>query len=319
MPVFARSLSLAFGAALLWCTAASAQPRGSASTLREADARVARVAWRLALAGRDICPASFPATGILFHHLAEYEADDRRLMLAHGLGRGPGILTVLEGSPGAGAGLAAGDVLLSVDGAALPSPLEIAAEPMRKLWRARVEESEKLLEDRLRAGPVRLEILREGRVLAMSLGSVPACLGRVRLARSTQVNAFASGSRVIMTTAMLAYLRSDDELAVVLAHELSHNILGHPDLLDAQGVPKRGILRGIGKNAKRVWRTEAEADRFAIRLVAAAGFDVGAAIPFWRRYYADYDIFPQIFRTHPSLGARERITLEAIAALPAAR
>ena len=41
----------------------------------------------------------------------------------------------------------------------------------------------------------------------------------------------------------------------------------------------------------------------------------GFAYPFWRRYLGKYDWFPQIFRTHPSLSARERITREAIAAL----
>jgi predicted Zn-dependent protease len=118
-----------------------------------------------------------------------------------------------------------------------------------------------------------------------------------------------------MTTAMLAYLRSDDELAVVLGHEMSHNILHHPSILDDQGVPKRGFMRAVGKNGKMVWRTEEAADRFGIRLMSAAGYDLEAVIPFWRRYYGKYDVLPQLFRTHPSLGARERIAREAIAAL----
>jgi predicted Zn-dependent protease len=167
-----------------------------------------------------------------------------------------------------------------------------------------------------------LRVLRAGRQIEVTLGSEPGCYGNVRLARSTQVNAFASGSTVIMTTALLDFLKSDDELAVVLGHEMSHNILKHPDLLDEQGVPGKGILRGIGKNASRVWKTEEEADRFGIKLVWRAGYDVNAAIPFWRRYLGRYDALPQIFRTHPSLGVRERITREEIAALskePAAR
>ena len=48
---------------------------------------------------------------------------------------------------------------------------------------------------------------------------------------------------------------------------------------------------------------------------AAAGYDLDAAIPFWRRYLGKYDWFPQIFRSHPSLGARERIAAEEIAAI----
>lgn len=295
---------------------AGAPLAAASSTLRQADLRVGAAAYRIALAGRPLCSQPHPLTGLLFHHLAEYEPADRVLMRdRYGLDRGPGVLSVIAATPAARAGLVAGDVLLAVDGAAFPSPVAIAAEPDRDKWRKRVEATEFQLEDRLKAGPARLRVLREGQELNLVLDSVPGCLGRVRLARSKQVNAFANGRYVVMTTAMLEFLRSDDELAVVLAHELSHNILRHPTLLDEQGVPKKGLFRAIGGNAKKVWRTEEEADRFGIRLMAAAGYDVGAAIPFWRRYLGRYDWMPQIFRTHPSLGARERITREAIAAL----
>src|SRR5687768_6332274 len=75
------------------------------STLRQADLRVAAVAYRIALAGRPLCSQPFPLTGLLFHHLAEYEPEDRGTMIQrHGLDRGPGILTVLGGSPAARAG-----------------------------------------------------------------------------------------------------------------------------------------------------------------------------------------------------------------------
>jgi predicted Zn-dependent protease len=61
---------------------------------------------------------------------------------------------------------------------------------------------------------------------------------------------------------------------------------------------------------------EEAADRLAIRLMAAAGYDLDAIIPFWRRFLGKYDD-AQIFRYHPSLGARERIAREEIAAIRA--
>ncbi|WP_158266293.1 M48 family metallopeptidase [Allosphingosinicella deserti] len=298
---------------------AQAQPLPAplvASTLRESDARVAAIAYRLARMGKALCPETHPLTGMLFHHLAEYGLADRALMIErYALNRGPGILTVLADTPAARAGLKAGDVLLTIGGQPLTSGAVIAAEAKRTVWRKRVEAEEARLEAALRQGPVPLKVLRAGQSIEVTLDSEPGCYGKVRLARSTQVNAFASGSTVIMTTAMLDFLKSDDEVAVVLGHELSHNILKHPDLLDDQGVPRKGIFRGIGKNASRVWKTEEEADRFGIRLVWRAGYDVNAAIPFWRRYLGRYDALPQIFRTHPSLSVRERITREEIAAL----
>jgi len=279
------------------------------TTLRRDDLRVGLVAYRLALAGSPMCSERHPLTGLLYHHLAEYEPADRKLMAArYGLDRGLGILTVMADTPAARAGLVAGDVLLAVNGRPLPSGASVAAEPKREKWRRLADESEGEVEAALRQGPADLRVLRDGREIGLRLGSIPACLGRVRLARSTQVNAFATGRSVVMTVAMLKFLRNDDELAVVLGHELAHNIFHHRAMRSEEG-----ILRGLGIKPSAVWKREEAADRFGLRLMAAAGFDLDAAIPFWRRYLGKYDWFPQIFRSHPSLGARERIAAEEIA------
>jgi len=310
----------AFGplAALLLSAQTGAQqaplPAGAAAestTLRRDDLRVGTVAYRLALAGAPLCPERFPLTGLLFHHLAEYEPRDRPLMVRrYGLDRGPGALAVIAGTPAARAGLVAGDTLLAVNGRPLPSGTSVLAESKREKWRRLADEAEDELETALRQGPADLLVLRDGRELSLRLGSLPACLGRVRLARSSQVNAFATGRSVVMTLAMLNFLRSDDELAVVLGHELAHNIFHHRAMRSEEG-----ILRGLGLKPSAVWKREEAADRFGLRLMAAAGYDLDAAIPFWRRYLGKYDWFPQLFRSHPSLGARERIAAEEIAAI----
>lgn len=315
-----RRIAFAPLAALLLSAQAPADPApapgaaaeaADSTTLRRDDLRVGLVAYRLALAGSALCPERYPLTGLLYHHLAEYEPADRRLMVArYGLDRGPGVLTVMADTPGARAGLVAGDVLLAVNGRALPTGASVAAEPKREKWRRLADEAEDEIEAALRQGPADLRVLRDGREIQLRLGSIPACLGRVRLARSTQVNAFATGRSVVMTLAMLNFLKSDDELAVVLGHELAHNIFHHRAIRSEEG-----ILRGLGIKPSAVWKREEAADRFGLRLMAAADYDLDAAIPFWRRYLGKYDWFPQIFRSHPSLGARERIAAEEIAAI----
>ena len=292
-------------------SAAAANP---GDFLRAEDGRVASVGYRLAVAGAAYCPDRIPLTGLSFHHLREYRERDRPLMIAsYGLDRGPGVLGVVPGSPAAAAGLTSGDIILRINGEPVRStPAAGDPEPSAK-WRAGIEAAENQLEDQLKLGPARLMVLRGGKVIEAKLDSVPGCPARVRLARSGQNNAFATARHVILTSATLGYLRNDDELAIVLGHEMAHVILGHADRLAAAGVPK-GVLRGFGANAGRVRVTEEEADRLGIRLAWAAGYDASAAIPFWRRYYARFD-GPQLFRTHPSLKARERLIAETLAAL----
>jgi hypothetical protein len=292
------------------------------STLRERDARVAAVAYRLAAAGAALCPESYPLTGLAFHHLAEYLPTDRPLMIErYGLDRGLGVLAVVAESPAAEAGLAAGDVLLSVNGRSFPTGASIAADPKRKSWRKRAEAAEDQLEAELHRGPAELGVLRSGRELRLTLGSRPACPARIRLAhspfvgdkgvRDKDVNAYSTDRRVVITTAMLGFVESDDELALIIGHELAHPVLRHPPMHLSDK-----LLASIGFRAGTFWKREEAADRLAVRMMAAAGYDLDAVIPFWRRLLSKYDT-PQIFRYHPSLGARERIAREEIAAIRA--
>ena len=286
------------------------------SMLRAADHRIGEIAYRFALGGARFCPAPHPVTGLLFHHLDEYDAAGRAVMIErHGLDRGLGVLSVIGGSPAAAAGLQAGDVIVAVN--AKPVRRDASLAPPRATpRRAVLEAAEIQVEEALRRGPADLTVLRDGEERLIRLASTPGCPVRVRLARSAQTNAFANGRYVTLTTSGLDFARSDDEIAVMIGHELAHNILGHPARLDEQGVPRGGLLRGFGANAAKVRATEEEADRLGISLVWAAGFDTSAAIPFWRRYYERFD-GPQLFRTHPTLATRERIITETLAALDA--
>ena len=105
-------------------------------------------------------------------------------------------------------------------------------------------------------------------------------------------------------------LDPNGRLAVVLGHEMAHSVLAHPVMSEGQGV-----LAGFGIGAGTLWQREAQADRFGLHLMAAAGYRLDAAIPFWRRYLGKYDWYPQLFRSHPSLAAREKIAQEEIAAI----
>ncbi len=274
------------------------------STVHAEDLRVATIGYRLALAGRGLCPIQGPLSGMLLHNLAEYRQADRPELIARGMDRGPAVFSVVAGGPADTAGLRAGDVLLEVDGRAFPSPTAIAAITDEDMWRPRAEASEKMLLDRLAAGPVALTVLRGTERLGVTLAPRTGCALRIRLARTGRTGAWTVRGHVVVTTALLALAANDDELAFVIAHELAHIVLGHTALLEREGVPRTGLFRGMGKNGRVVRETEAAADQLGGRIMLAAGHDPGKGALVLRRWNAGPRI--GLFETHDSDGERIR-------------
>lgn len=279
---------------------------------REGDARVAAVAYRLALAGSAHCSRPVAAIGFVLQHLSQFQKGERPALAAtYGLDRGPGVAVVVPTGPAAMAGLRAGDVLLSVAGAALPPEPGTGLPFAQTRARARAD----LVLDRIAAsgtGPVDLAILRDGAVRNVRFAAIPACPSRVHLARSGQTNAYADGVHVFLTTGLLAKLRSDDELAFVLAHEMAHNILGHAAVMRG-GEVRRGLGRTFGRSGRLVRTAEREADALGGEIMLDAGYDPVAGAGALGRLGGDMGI--ALFSGHDSNGAR----IAAMRALAKAR
>lgn len=265
--------------------------------LREADYRVATLAYRIATAAPRLCPRQGPVSGIAFHHLADYEATDRPAMAAAGLDRGPGILAVVAGSPADRAGLRAGDVLLAIDGKAFQPPVAIAAAKDRRASRRLTDASETQFNDALAAGPVSLTLWRQGTTLTVRLEPRAGCLYRVRLANSAQRTAVAASPYILVSSAVVSLADNDDELAFLIAHEMAHVVLDHGAQLRAKGIPRDGMARGFGRNGAFVRRTEDEADELGGRMMLAAGMDPGRGAMIVARMGAAVTMFG-LFQTH---------------------
>ena len=80
----------------------------------------------------------------------------------------------------------------------------------------------------------------------------------------------------------------DADIAVVVAHELAHNILRHRARLDAAGI-SRGLFAEVGRNGRLIRRTEDEADLLGLHLLRNAGYDPASAPRFWRDHGGDVD------------------------------
>lgn len=127
------------------------------------------------------------------------------------------------------------------------------------------------------------------------------CASRVALLASPKINAWADGERVVVTTGIVEQARADDELAIVIAHEMAHNILHHAHP-GASAMPS---------GSASIRANEEEADRFAVRLANAAGYDLAQAAPFLARLLGVVGIGKHAAATHPS--GRRRIALMSAA------
>jgi beta-barrel assembly-enhancing protease len=281
----------------------AASPSSDLVLLKAIDARVAQIGYRLATRNVPLCANAKPLSGFEIHDLAQYapfyRAEAARIFSLDGR---PSVLTTVKNSPADRAGLRGGDRIVAIGGSAIaPSPA-----PRGKASYKSVADAEAALAAALSSGGLTLQIERGGSTRTVSFVGDRGCPSRVQVVGGSKLNAHADGAYVEISTGMVGFTNSDDELAVVIAHEMAHNVLGHKQKLDADHV-SRGLFGGFGRNGARIRATENEADRVGLYLMARAGYDITVAPAFWSRYGRKTGAGLLSDRTHP--GTRERVTL----------
>lgn len=243
--------------------------------------------------------------GLSLHSLSSYRYPLRGLLAPRfGPNGGTAIIALAGDGPAAAAGLNDDDILVSVDGAAVPAATGAASLAEADAWRG-------LIDRALVDGHARFLVLRDGAERTVDLQGIAGCPLDTQLELSDRYIAAANGRRVRLSTAVLSFAADDDELAAVIAHELAHNVLRHRAQLDAAGV-NRGLARAVGLGAGRMREMELEADRLSVRLMATAGYDPAAAIRYMEQLVRrrDYREGP----THPNGRQRIAVLREAVAA-----
>jgi beta-barrel assembly-enhancing protease len=252
------------------------------------DAGVAAISYRLQVRSLPLCPAPAPLTGLVIHDITQYPASEKataRIQFA--LGDAPGILAVVPGSAAARAGLRVNDAIIAVGG--IPAP------------RGAPDALETMLDRVFAKGPADIAINRGGTPLTIRMAASPGCRSRVQVIPGNALTRQADGLYVQITGAVLGEVESDDELAGILAHELAHNVLKHRLWLDANG-----------RSTKNILRTEIEADKLSVYIVALAGYDPLAPARFRARFgkKSGFGIFSD--GTHERTAARV-VTLTSVA------
>ncbi len=258
-------LTLLFG---LLLAAASAPDTTAYRALVEQDLRLATIGYRLASANAAFCERKARNPAMVLHDVAQYP-DTNTAFAAFAFPEPIAVAALVKGGPADAAGIKVGDGVKAIGDDSLDLPDRAEQGPT---YERIVDAKDKLAQSLAESGAVQLRLLRGTSPETATLSPPLVCASDFWVDTRNKLDAGADGNQVRVTTALMLFTPDDGELAAAVAHELSHNLLGHRERLKA----KPGM--------KAVLATEIEADRLSVWLMANAGYDPAAALRFAERY-----------------------------------
>jgi predicted Zn-dependent protease len=147
-----------------------------------------------------------------------------------------------------------------------------------------------------------------------------------RLVDSKEVNAWCMpGGKIVVYSGILPLTQTEDGLATVMGHEVAHALLNHGQQRVSANVLQQigavGVAIATSGNSKESQallltaygigstlfgtlpfsrKHESEADHYGLLLMAIAGYNPEASVPFWQRMAAKGGGVPEFLSTHPS-------------------
>ena len=296
------------------------------SSLAE-QARLENIAYPMLRAAAPLCGKwTTTRSGVSVANIHAWKRDYHEAARALGFSDTLIITGIAAGSPAERSGLRVGDRLSGVAGVAAP------------IGRTATVEFAKLVSPRpaskgappLASEPLRLAVRRGGGEMApgaMELSVPPdtTCAYVASAVKDDMLNAWADGRQVVVTTAMMRFTGADDELAVVVAHEIAHNAMRHIDakqknatagalfgaILDiaaaTQGVNTGGDFANSGAAMGAMTYSqdfEREADYVGMYILARSGRAFANAPDFWRRMAQESPGSIKYASSHPTSAER---------------
>ena len=267
--------------------------------------RLQKVGYPILKNSSELCENTINSLGVMFNAYVTsdkysdiekevYEIDDRLL-----------LTYVIPSSSAFKSGLRSNDEIVSIN--------DIKATIDKEKFHKELE--------KLRAKSDSLKVIykRQGEERVATFDPDLICNYPILLVQNDSVNAFANGSQIGITTGMIRFAQKDEQLGLVIAHELGHNIMDHisklrtnsllgtiVDLAAAYyGVNTQGIF---GQAGARMYSQEfeAEADYVGIYYMERAGYSIDNVADFWRDMAVEHpgSINQSHASTHPATPER---------------
>ena len=267
--------------------------------LAEQDLRLAMVGHRLARANAPFCARKSRNPGWVLHDKAQYP-DPATAQAAFGFRLPVAVSAVVPGGAADAMGIKPGDAIIAINEVDFTSPNLVK----EKRASARLEKLQNMLGEALDTiGTADVTFMTAEGVRRVKLAPLAICASRFWVDTKSKLDAGADGVSVRVTEGLMAFTADDEaQLAAVVAHEMSHNLLGH-----------RQRLAATGNSNKQILETEIEADRLSVWLMANAGYDAQAALHFMERYGRRTDLGIFSAGTHLRWKNRQKVMQREIA------
>jgi predicted Zn-dependent protease len=235
--------------------------------------RLLRVATPVLKANTELCPKLRRDIGVRTHRLKTYPKAMRPAAKRElGAKDRPAIIMVTEGSPAQKSGLRIGDEILNKKNKA-------------------VSIYDNSLQDSLKNGLIRIR--RGSEIKEIKITADNLCGYKLRLSQTAVINAYADGKHITLTSGMMNFVKSDDELALIIGHEMGHNTMGH-----IRKIIGNIILTGGATRYTRPF--ESEADYVGMYYMVRAGYSPAGVEDVWRRLALTNPKSVARAKTHPT-------------------
>lgn len=278
--------------------------------LLKEEAQLQRVAYRVLEASRHLCEGKLRGLlGFTVANRHSYGSNYIQAMEKLWFTDDVTVATIVLDSPATRAGLRAGDIVISVNDLPMNSG-ENASTQARKI----------LYDAAFNTQKVRVYVRRGEMLHEFTFEPAQACDFPVTLTNQGIINAMTDGAAIRVDSGMMRFTQSDDELAVVLGHEVAHNIMGHipkkwanfavGSVVDLALFLTTGFQSSaFGQMSAQLLNSqgfELEADYVGLYLTTLAGYDIDDAPQLWRRMGIFHPQFmtPKSWSTHPSTPER---------------